>query len=320
MQKGSIPTIMKQGRFVPWLYLAPAIFIIAVFIIYPSINTIVLSFENANGTGSAASECVAGQPCWGIFENYRYALTAEFDSSSLANFVKSAWVSSYGNTVKWVILMVGGTVILGLMFAVMVDRLSYKVFAKAVIFMPMAVSFVGAGVIWKFVYEYETSPPQIGILNAIITALGGQPISFLTQNGINTIALIVVGIWMWTGFCMTIFSAAIKNVPEDITDAAKTDGAGGFTIFWQITVPIIMPTILVVVTTMVITVLKLFDIIYVMTGGNFGTSVIAYRFYVQTYIFFNSGHGSAIAIVLILLVSPFIYLNIRRFLEQEEMR
>jgi alpha-glucoside transport system permease protein len=204
------------------------------------------------------------------------------------------------------------------MFAVMTDRLPYKVFAKAVIFMPMAVSFVGAGVIWKFVYEFETGPVQIGVLNALITALGGNPVSFLTTPGINTLALIVVGIWMWTGFCMTVLSAAVKNIPEEITEAARVDGSGGWTIFWRITVPLIQPTILVVTTTMVITVLKLFDVIYVMTGGNYGTNVIAYRFYTEQYINFNSGHASAVAIVLILLISPFIYLNVRRFLEQEE--
>jgi alpha-glucoside transport system permease protein len=318
MEKRHIPTILKQGRLAPWLYLAPALVIIGLFILYPAVNTLILSFGNRDGSASAASTCVAGSPCWGIFENYRYALTAEFDTSSLSNFLSSAWQSSYGNTLKWILLMVGGTVSLGLLFAVLVDRLRYKVAAKAVIFMPMAVSFVGAGVIWKFVYAYNTGRIQIGLLNTILTALGGKPVSFLTTPGINTIALIAVGIWMWTGFCMTVLSAAIKNIPEEITEAARTDGAGGWTIFWLITVPLIQPTLLVVMTTMVITVLKLFDIIYVMTGGNFGTNVIAYRFYTEMYTNFNAGRGSAIAIILILLITPFIYFNVRRFLEQEE--
>ncbi len=320
MEEKSIPRIMKQGRLAPWLYLLPAMAIILLFIVYPTLNTLALSFLNRDGSAGAAANCISGSPCWGIFENYRYALFAEFDTSSPANFLSSAWQSSYGNTLKGVVLMVGGTLGLGLAAAVLTDRLRYKVAARTVIFMPMAVSFVGAGVIWKFVYEYETSPPQIGVLNAVLTALGAQPVAFLTVPGINTIALIVVGVWMWTGFCMTIFSAAIKNVPEEILEAARVDGASGWTIFWRITMPLISPTVLVVMTTMVITVLKLFDVIYVMTGGNYGTSVIAYRFYVEQYINFNAGHGSAIAIVLILLVSPFIYINVRRFLQQEEER
>jgi alpha-glucoside transport system permease protein len=320
MEHRSVPTIRKQGRLAAWLYLAPALLIIGLFIAYPTVNTLILSFGNRNGTGTAAQNCVAGSPCWGILENYRYALLAEFDTSSLRNLLSSVWNSSYGNTLKWVLLMVGGTITIGLAFAVMVDRLRYKVAAKSVIFMPMAVSFVGAGVIWKFVYEYAPGPTQIGILNALVTALGGRPVSFLTTPGINTLALIVVGVWMWTGFCMTVFSAAIKNVPEEINEAARVDGAGGWTIFWRITIPLIQPTILVVLTTMVITVLKLFDVIYVMTGGNFGTNVIAYRFYTEQYVYFNSGHASAIAIVLILLISPFIYLNVRRFFEQESFQ
>lgn len=216
--------------------------------------------------------------------------------------------------------MVSGTVGLGLMFAVLADRVKYEALAKAIIFMPMAVSFVGAGIIWKFVYDYGTQQVQIGLLNSIVTSLGGKPVAFLTVPQFNTIALIVVGVWIWTGFCMTILSAALKAVPDEVIEAARVDGAKEWTIFWRVMVPIIMPTITVVITTMVINVLKLFDIVYVMTGGNFGTDVIANRMYTEMYINFNVGRGTAVAVVLVIAIIPFIYFNIRRFLAQEEMR
>jgi alpha-glucoside transport system permease protein len=320
MATPSAPEIMKQGKFVPWLYLLPALLIMTFFIVYPMINTIALSFGNKDGTASAATTCVEGKPCWGIFENYHYALTGELDTTSPASTWTSFWASSYGNTIKWIVLMVVGTVSIGLGFAILADRVTYEPLAKAIIFMPMAVSFVGAGIIWKFVYNYGTQQVQIGLLNAIITAFGGEPISFLSTPQINTIALIVVGVWIWTGFCMTILSASLKSVPDEIIEAARMDGATEWSIFWKILVPIIMPTIVVVVTTMVINVLKLFDIVYVMTGGNFGTDVIANRMYTEMYVNFNVGRGTAVAVVLVLAIIPFIYYNIKRFMMQEAIR
>jgi alpha-glucoside transport system permease protein len=314
------PKIMKQGKLAPWLYLFPALLIMSFFIVYPMINTISLSLKNKDGSASAATTCVEGNPCWGVFENYRYALTAEFDTTSFGTFWSSFWQSSYGNTLKWIVLMVSGTVGLGLAFAVLADRVKYEALAKSIIFMPMAVSFVGAGIIWKFVYDYGTQQVQIGLLNSIITTLGGQPIAFLSVPQINTFALVIVGVWIWTGFCMTILSAALKSIPDEVLEAARVDGAKEWTVFWKIMVPIIMPTITVVVTTMVINVLKLFDIVYVMTGGNFGTDVIANRMYTEMYINFNVGRGTAVAVVLVLAIIPFIYFNIKRFLAQEEMR
>lgn len=216
--------------------------------------------------------------------------------------------------------MVTGTVSIGLGFAVLADRVKYEALAKAIIFMPMAISFVGAGVIWKFVYNWGTSQVQIGLLNAIISALGGKPVSFLSTTPLNTYMLIIVGIWMWTGFCMTILSAALKSVPDEVMEAARVDGASEWQAFWNVMVPIISPTIIVVITTMVINVLKLFDIVYVMTGGNFGTEVIANRMYTEMYKNFQTGRGTAIAVVLVLAIIPFIYLNIRRFMEQEATR
>jgi alpha-glucoside transport system permease protein len=302
------------------MYLLPALIVMGVFIVFPMINTISLSFKNASGTASAATTCVAGKPCWGAFENYRYALTAELETTNAATIWKSFWISSYGNMIKWILFMVSGTVAIGLAFAVLVDRVKYESVAKAVIFMPMAISFVGAGVIWKFMYDFGTTQVQIGLLNAIITAFGGKPVSFLSTPQINTFALVVVGIWIWTGFCMTLLSAALKSVPTEVLEAARVDGANEWRIFWRVIVPIIAPTIVVVITTMVINTLKLFDIVYVMTGGNFGTEVIATRMYSEMYKSFQTGRGTAIAVVLIVLIIPFIYMNIKRFMEQEAMR
>lgn len=314
------PNIMKQGKWTPLYYLAPALIIMTFFIVYPMFNTVQLSFMNRDGTASAATTCVEGRTCWGIFENYRYALTAEFNTSSFTAFWNSFWISSYGNTLKWIIFMVSGTVILGLLFAKLVDGIKNEAVAKSVLFMPMAISFVGAGVIWKFVYNYGTQQVQIGLLNAIITWLGGEPISFLTTPILNTYALIVVGIWIWTGFCMTIISSALKSVPDEIIEASRVDGATEWKVFWSIIIPIIKPTVLVVITTMVINTLKLFDIVYVMTGGNYNTDVIANRMYTEMYINFHTGRGTAVAVILMIAVVPFIIMNIRRFIAQEETR
>ena len=210
------PQIMKQGTLAPWLYLLPALVVMSFFIVYPMINTISLSFGNRDGTASAATTCREGKPCWGIFENYRYALTDEFNTSSPQALWSSFWSSSYGNTIKWIIVMVFGTVSVGLAFAVLSDRVKYEPLAKAVLFMPMAISFVGAGVIWRFVYAYGTQQTQIGLLNAVITSLGGDPVAWLSTPPINTFAIIVVGIWIWSGFCMTILSAALKAIARTL--------------------------------------------------------------------------------------------------------
>jgi alpha-glucoside transport system permease protein len=315
-----VPNIMKQGRIVPWLYLAPALLVIFFYIVYPTFNTIYLSLRDDDSQNSAATTCVDGQPCWGVFENFRYALTSELDTSSPASTWRTFWISSFGNNIKWILLMVSGSVGIGLMMAVLSDRVSYESLAKSVIFLPMAISFVGAGVIWKFVYYYGTENTQIGLLNAIIRTLGGEPVSFLTRIPLNTIMLILVGIWIWAGFCTVILSAALKGVPGELMEAARMDGATEWILFWKITVPIILPTITVVVTTMVINTLKIFDIVFVMTGGNFSTDVIANRMYTEMYVNQQTGRGTAVAVILIIAIIPFMILNIRRFREQEAAR
>lgn len=312
-----VSPVLKQGKWTPWLYLLPALIVMSIFIVYPMINTVNLSLQNEDSTASAATACREGQPCWGIFENYRYALTNEIDATSFKTGWQSFWLSSYGNTLKWILVMVSGTVVIGLAFAVLVDRVKYEGLAKAIIFMPMAISFVGAGVIWGFVYDFD---PQQGILNAIITALNGEPVAFLSSVPINTFMLIIVGIWMWTGFSMTILSSSLKSIPQELIEAARIDGANEFEIFFKIMVPMISPTIVVVITTMVINVLKLFDIVYVMTSPGTNTSVIATRMYTEMYKNSQYGRGTAIAVILILVIIPFIFMNIRRFMKQEAMR
>ncbi len=303
-----VPRIMQQGKVAPWLYLLPALLVMTAFIVYPGLNTALLSLRDSTGRNWASAACQANQPCWGIFENFRYALTS--------SIMRTAFV----NNLTWIVLMVTGTVVSGLLIAVLADRVRYEPLAKAVIFLPMAISFVGAGVIWKFVYDYRATGPQIGLLNALVIALGGKPVSWLSAPVINNLALILVGVWMWTGFCMTILAAALKGVPDEVLEAARVDGASEWRVFYSIMVPLILPTITVVITTMIINVLKIFDIVYVMTGGNFGTEVIANRMYIEQYNSHSTGRAAAIAVVLIVVIVPAMIFNIRRFREQEAMR
>jgi alpha-glucoside transport system permease protein len=320
MAEERIPQIMRQGRLAPWLYLAPALLIIIFYIVYPAFNTFYLSLRDADSVNWASAACIEGRPCWGVFENYRYALTSELDTSTIGSTWHTFWISSFGNNLKWILFMVSGAVGLGLLIAVLADRVRYEAIAKSLIFLPMAISFVGAGVIWKFVYYFGTENTQIGLLNAIIRAAGGEPVSFLTRIPLNTFMLINVGIWMWAGFCMVILSAGIKSVPTELIEAARIDGASEWTLFWRISIPILMPTLVVVVTTMVINTLKIFDIVFVMTGGNYSTDVIANRMYTEMYVNQQTGRGTAVAMVLVLAIIPFMILNIRRFREQEAMR
>lgn len=302
-----VPVIMKQGKLIPWLYVLPALIIMTVFVVYPTVNTVYLSFMDRTGTQPAAVDCVAGEPCWGALENYRYALTNQDMTTALRN------------NAMWLILMVPATVILGFLFALLADRVRYESLAKSIIFMPMAISFVGAGVIWRFIYSFESdTTAQVGLLNSIIVALGGQPVAFLSNPASNNFALMVVGVWLWAGFCMTILSAAIKGLPGEVMEAARVDGANEWQVLWQIMIPMIFPTLVVVTTTMFINILKIFDIVFVMTGGNFGTEVIANRMF--KLIVTDTGRSMAIAVILIILTIPILIFNMVRFRKQEESR
>jgi alpha-glucoside transport system permease protein len=223
------------------------------------------------------------------------------------------------NNALWLIIMVPATISFGLLIALLADRVKYESLVKAIIFMPMAISFIGAGVIWQFMYAIVSGGgSQIGVLNGIATALGADPIPWLSTQWINNLALMVVGVWLWAGFSMTILSAALKGLPEEVLEAARMDGANEFEVFGKIMFPMILPTITVVFTTLIIIVLKIFDIVFVMTGGNFGTEVIANRMF--KLIVTDTGRSMAIAVLLLFLTIPVMIYNVRRFREQEATR
>ena len=230
-------------------------------------------------------------------------------------FTERQMLVAFRNNVLWV--LVGSTlcVLLGLLVAVLADRTKFENVAKALIFLPMAISFVGAGVIWRFVYDPN---PNIGLLNGIVTGLGGTAQAWMSEvRPWNNLLLIVILIWMQTGYAMVLISAAIKGVPNDLLEAARVDGANEFQAFFRIIIPYIQGTLITVSTTIVIFTLKIFDIVLVMTGGNFGTSVIGVEFYQRFFIADDLGVGSAIAIVLFILVVPVMIYNLREFSQQE---
>jgi alpha-glucoside transport system permease protein len=281
----------------PWLWLTPALLLLLVFLVYPTINTIYLSFQDKFGKQFVG------------LNNYAYFLSTD------------ATITAFRNNIIWLVLLTVFAVGFGLLVAVLVDRVRYESVAKSTIFLPLAISFVGAGVIWKFVYDYKApGTPQIGVLNAVITGFGGQPVSFLQDAPMNTVYLIIVAAWVWTGFCMVILSAALKGISVELLEAARVDGATELQVFRRITFPLLLPTIAVVSTTMVITALKAFDIVYVMTGGQNDTNIIALRMYQELFNFSQPGRASAIAVILLLLIIPVMILNIRRFRAQEAIR
>jgi alpha-glucoside transport system permease protein len=286
----------KKGRspfrdnLVAWIWVGPAVVFVAVFLVWPVLNTIWLSLLNNDSTKFVG------------VKNFKTIFT---DHNML---------EVLRNNLLWLVVGTAGTVFLGLVVAVLVDRVRIESVAKAAIFIPMAISFVGAGVIWDFMYQYAAKgQAQLGLLNAIITRFGFQPQAWLINEPGNNFALIIVYIWIWTGFCMVILSAALKSIPAEILEAARVDGASELAIFFRVTIPIISPTIVVVATTMVINLLKIFDILYVMTGGDFGTNVIALQYVQELFNFDNFGLASALAVVLLVAIIPLMFFNIRRF-------
>jgi len=282
----------KRKSLLPWLWLAPAFVLILVFLIYPLINTTVLSFMNKDSTRFVG------------LENYRFV------------FTNDSMLTALRNNLLWVVFFTLVTATVGLVLAVLMDRVRYESVAKAIIFLPACISFVAAGVIWRFMYTYQPKgAAQIGTVNAILTAIfpNFQPQAWLFNPIFNNWALIVVGIWIWTGFALVIFSASLKGIPPELLEAARIDGAGEIKIFFKIILPLMSQTIIVVVTYFIINVLKIFDIIYVMTNGNLGTEVIANRMYKEMFTFTNFGHAGAIAIFLLLAVIPVMVMNVKRF-------
>lgn len=283
----------------PWLWLTPALVLLAAFLVAPTIQTIVASFYNKDGSQ------------WRGLDNYAW-------------FMNGPGLAALVNNILWVVVMTMGTIIIGLAVAVLADRVRYESFAKSILFMPMAISGVCAALIWKFMYWYQLpGTPQTGVLNQALVTAGQNPIPFLIDSDfkIDTFALIFIMIWMWTGFATVIISASLKSISPELLEAARVDGATEWQVFRKITFPLLSPTLAVVSTTMIITALKAFDLVYTLTGnGSYDTQVIANEMYNQYLNFGQYGRGSAIAVVLLITVIPVMLFNIRRFQFQEGIR
>jgi alpha-glucoside transport system permease protein len=287
----------RQPQVRPWLWIGPAVALLTFFLVYPTLNTVYLSFLNAKSTAFVG------------LDNYGYALT------------NGDMLLAMRNNVLWLVFFTGVTVALGLIIAVLTDRVPYEAAAKALIFLPMAISSVAAGVIWKFMYDYR--PPgqtQTGTLNAIVSSFGITPQPWLIQQPWNNGFLIFVGVWMMAGFAMVILSAGLKGISDEVLEAARVDGANEWNVFWQIKIPLLGSTIAVVATTVVIAALKTFDIVYVMSNGNFGTDVVARRMIEELFSVRDNGRAGAIAVILLLAIIPIMIINIQRFREQEAIR
>lgn len=278
-------------RLQPFLFVGPAVAILGWYLAVPTLRTFWLSLYNNDSTQFVG------------IQNY------------IDTFTSRIMLEAYRNNLMWLVVGTFFTVALGLLVAILADRSNFENIGKALIFLPMAISMVGAGVIWKFVYDFNA---DIGLLNAVVTALGGEAQSWIALiQPWNNLFLVVVMIWLQTGFAMVLLSAAIKGVPDDLLEAARVDGATEFQIFFRIMIPYIQGTIITVTTTVVIFTLKIFDVVMIMTGGQFGTEVIGVRYYREFFNNRNNGYGSAIAIVLLIAVVPVMIYNLRQFSERE---
>ncbi|MER8186215.1 sugar ABC transporter permease [Kitasatospora sp. NPDC094015] len=278
--------------------LGPAALLLIVGLVVPLVRTVFLSLRNDDSTRFLGGK------------NFGWALTTDSIHHVLLN------------TLLWLVIAPLAATGLGLLLALLVDRMKGQAVYKSLIFMPMAVSLVGAGIIWKFVYEArDAAQPQIGLLSQLAVSLGWEhPPNWILSQPLNNFLLMVVMVWVQTGFAMVVLSAAIKAIPDEITEAARLDGAGGVRLFWFVTVPMIRTTLVVVLTTVMITTLKAFDIVRTMTGGNFGTQVLANEMYSQSFVQFNVGRGSALAVILFVAVLPLVAYNIVQLRKERATR
>lgn len=284
-------------------FVGPALAALLLGLIWPGVSTIIQSFY--------------GRAPWSDDERSEFV---GFDNFATL-FTTSEFQVVLRNTMIWVILVPLVAVGLGLLYAVLIDRTRGEAVSKSLIFLPMAISLVGASIIWRFVYEYRApARPQIGLANQILVWLGLEPYQFLLNSPLNTIFLIVVMVWIQTGFAMTIISAAIKAIPDDIIEAARLDGVSGLRMFRYVTIPSIRPALLVVWVTITMTTLKVFDIVRTMTGGNFQTSVVANEFYTQSFRQFDFGLGAALAVLLFVIVIPVVVYQVRQLRLSEDIR
>jgi len=286
----------KGDRLVAALLLLPTGLMVLVGLVYPGLRTIYESFFNAAGSAFVG------------LDNYQTIFTS------------SDQITVLRNTVLWVVVTPFVATAIGLLYAILIDKARIEAFAKALIFLPMAISFVGASIIWKFIYEFrpdQGSIKQIGLLNQLMVWAGFSPHQWLINTPWNTLFLVVIMIWIQAGFAMTVLSAAIKAIPEDIVEAARLDGVKALGMFRFVTVPSIRPALIVVLTTIGIGTLKVFDIVRTVTGGQFDTSVIANEFYSQSFRSDNQGLGAALAVMRFLLVIPIVIYNIRQLRSAE---
>jgi len=294
-----LPAVVRGGVR-PYVFVGPALVILAVFLVYPVINTIIISFGDSQGEGFVG------------LDNYEFVFTDE------------SMLRSIRNTLGWIVIVPLVAVSVGLAFATLADRLRRgEQVAKSLIFMPMAISFVGAAVTWRLIYGFrpEGFGTNIGLLNGIKGGLGQSPTPWLQEKPWNNLLLMVIMIWIQTGFAMVVLSAAIKSIPDEIIEAARIDGASEWQVFRRIIVPSIAPTIAVVTTYMVINAMKVFDIVFVIGNAETNeTEVIAERMIDWFFLSNHDGRGAAIAVVLFLAVIPVMIWNVRQFRAQEAAR
>lgn len=282
-----------RDRILPWVFVSPALLLLSVYLVYPAVATVIGSFQDDKGA---------------------------FTLANWASLGTGPFLEILRNNAIWLVVATGGSVGLGLLVAALFDRIKREALAKIFVFTPLAISLVGAAVIWSFVYAWQPAgQPQFGLLNAIWTAFGAKPVPWATTFPINIPAEILIMIWLQTGFAMVVLSAAIKGVPTEVLEAARLDGASERQTFFKVIVPIIRGSIITVATTIAIAVLKIFDIVISISGGRNHDDVVAVRMFTEMFQFFNDGRAAALATVLFIAVLPVMVINLRNFRRQQAM-
>jgi alpha-glucoside transport system permease protein len=282
-----------RDRILPWVFVTPALLLLGIYLVYPAVATVIRSFQDDR---------------------------AAFTLTNWTSLGTGAFLEIFRNNAIWLVAVTGFSVGLGLIIAALFDRIRREALAKVFIFTPLAISLVGATVIWRFVYAYQPpSQPQFGLANAIWTAFGNEPVPWATTFPVNIPAEILIMIWLQTGFAMVVLSAAIKGVSVEVLEAARLDGASERQTFFKVIVPLIRGSIVTVATTIGIATLKIFDIVYSLSGGRNHDSVVAVRMYQEMFQFFNDGRAAALATVLFIAVLPVMVLNLRNFRRQQAM-
>jgi alpha-glucoside transport system permease protein len=294
-----LPSLREFARALP--FLAPALILVGAFLIVPVVWTVLLSINRTRGLNFGDE--------WIWLDNYERLLTRD---SRFLDTDAFPWSGALINNLRWVVFYTGLCLILGLVTAVLATRVNYERAFKAIIFVPMAISATAVAIIWLLVYSPDA---DIGVLNALIGAVGGNPVSWTGRRDTVNYAIIVAYVWASTGFVMVVLSAALKGISQEVIEAARTDGATEWDIFRRIQLPLLSLPISVVAVWLIINVIKIFDIVYIMTkGGPGGASrVIGYSYYVETFENGKGGYGAAVAVIMLLLIIPIMAFNIRRF-------